>query len=223
MQSVFLLHTVTSPLASMRLGLSFVVGLVACIVQCQGALTKGYIQINGPNMEKALNLSTQFSSFEGYVVASDTAPPLLVQLDLEKAQETESDIEVLNGYWVPDLYRYFGIYATNTLFLEWNPPYHPYIGFINVQQTPDANMIQKENAYTAVYPNPTELPYQASAIWRYDPAQGGKLIPMFLGVDGTRMPAIIKGDWYDGGFRFVATAPASTTQPLDFYFTPIVE
>ena len=44
---------------------------------------------------------------------------------------------------------------------------HIYIGFINVAQTPDAQLQQKENAFTACYPNGMqELPFQASAIVR---------------------------------------------------------
>lgn len=57
--------------------------------------TKGHIQVKAPNWDKPLTVSTLFDSFEAEAHASETEPPLLVQLDLDKAQRVESDIEVL--------------------------------------------------------------------------------------------------------------------------------
>ncbi|KAJ3511449.1 hypothetical protein NMY22_g15644 [Coprinellus aureogranulatus] len=76
--------------------------------------TKGTIEIKKPgSTEKGAIVSTFFDEYDGDIIASDgVAPPALqVQIDLEKAAKEDSDIEVLNGFWAPDLYRYFGLSA----------------------------------------------------------------------------------------------------------------
>lgn len=60
--------------------------------------TKGYVELRGPNWEKGVKLSTLFDTYDGDVIGSDTEPALQVQMDLERAQTTESDIEILVGF-----------------------------------------------------------------------------------------------------------------------------
>ncbi|KAJ3511450.1 hypothetical protein NMY22_g15643 [Coprinellus aureogranulatus] len=187
----------------------------ALALPAYAALTKGTIQIKSPSAEKGVTLSTFFDDYDADIIATENQPALQVQIDLERAQKEDSDIEVLNGFWVPDLYRYLGVSARGRAYLDWNPTFYPIVGFINVQQTPDAYPLQKENAFTACYPNGMqELPFQASAIWRYDPANR-KLTPKILALNGTQLPVIVDGGWYEGNFGFSAVAPSNRTgEPL---------
>ncbi|KAJ3541745.1 hypothetical protein NMY22_g3768 [Coprinellus aureogranulatus] len=167
--------------------------------------TKGTIEIKKPgSTEKGAVVSTFFDDYDGDIIASDgVAPPALqVQIDLEKAEKEDSDIEVLNGFWAPDLYRYFGLSSRES--------YWPSLmSFMNVQQTPSALPQRKENAFTACYPNPmSELPLQASAIWRYNP-ETRILTPKVLALNGTQLPRVLTGGWYEGNCEF-----------LTLYFNP---
>lgn len=92
--------------------------------------------------------------------------------------------------------------------------YGPTMKVMNVAKTEGPALQRKENALTAVHPNPINaLPYQASAIvsprssspelskplhkWKYDPADG-RITPTFIALNGTRLPADIRGGLYDG-------------------------
>ncbi|TEB26276.1 hypothetical protein FA13DRAFT_1795887 [Coprinellus micaceus] len=195
-------------------------GLFALFTPAYAVLTKGYIQIKGANWEKGVNLSTLFDDYDGDVIASDAATPLKVQLDLERAQTTDSNVEILNGFWT-DLYPYLGVSARSDYDVN---PTSPYIGFVNVQETPDAHLQRKENSFTACYPNPMAgLPYQASAIWRYDPSAGGKLTPTVLGLDGSRLPYAIQGGWWEDNFHFSVGASSRPGEQLGFFFVPTTE
>ena len=86
-------------------------------------------------------LSTNFRTYEARIVGTEAAPRLKVQMDLEKAQQTESNIHVLvsidlsphmsssldlqNGFWA-DVYPFVGISGPFPEFgdrdLEWGPP-----------------------------------------------------------------------------------------------------
>ncbi|KAH6910676.1 hypothetical protein BKA70DRAFT_1424332 [Coprinopsis sp. MPI-PUGE-AT-0042] len=188
-----------------------------------GALTKGYIHIKGVTWEKAVPLSTNFDPYDADVYGSDTAPALQVQMDLEKGQTTETDIEVLNGFWA-DLYPYVGVSTQDSYDLTWRPPYGPILKVINVAKTSDANLKQKENALTACYPNSLGgLPYQASAVWKYHPANGGKITPTFIALNGTPLPADIRGGIYEGDVYFQVHGHGQAQDPantLEFFFVP---
>ncbi|KAF6750961.1 hypothetical protein DFP72DRAFT_908930 [Ephemerocybe angulata] len=149
----------------MKITFLAIVALSGFVASCLGKTTKGYIQIKAPTWEKGVNLTTLFDYYDGGILGSEADPTLEVQMDLDKAQSTDSDIEILNGFW-SDMYRYLGVCARDRYSIEyWQPPYYPYFDFIYVQQTPDAQPKQKENSLTACYPNPLqELPFQASAI-----------------------------------------------------------
>jgi hypothetical protein len=51
-------------------------------------------------------MSTKYDDYDGDMYGSDTAPALEVQMDLEKAQTTETDIEVLVSTNCPPLVLY---------------------------------------------------------------------------------------------------------------------
>ncbi|TEB26280.1 hypothetical protein FA13DRAFT_1817072 [Coprinellus micaceus] len=209
----------------MKLVLSTLLGLTGLIAQSYAALTKGTIQIKGPSWDEGVTLSTFFDDYDADILASNALTPLQVQIDLERAQEVDSDIEILNGFWT-DLYRYFGVSARSRNDVAPDSGYAPhiYIGFINVAQTPDAHLQQKENAFTACYPNGMmELPFQASAIWRYDPASGGKLTPKILGLNGEPLPVAIHGGTYEGRVGFSANGNYTQTEVLEFFFIPAKE
>ncbi|KAH6910675.1 hypothetical protein BKA70DRAFT_1146860 [Coprinopsis sp. MPI-PUGE-AT-0042] len=187
------------------------------------ALTKGYIHIKGVTWDKAVPLSTKFDPYDGDLYGSDTSPALEVQMDLEKAQTTETDIEVLNGEWA-DLYPYVGISSYYDYDLGWRPPNTPVVKILNAGKTEGPALQRKENALTAVYPNPMDaLPYQASAIWKYDPANGGKVTPTFIALNGTRLPADIRGGTYEGDVYFQVHGHGQAQDPaktLEFFFVP---
>ncbi|KAH6910674.1 hypothetical protein BKA70DRAFT_90818 [Coprinopsis sp. MPI-PUGE-AT-0042] len=207
----------------MRIAIFIAIGLA---IPSYAALTKGHILVKGLNWAKGVKLSTEFDQYDADIFASDSFPTLQVQMDLEKAQTTETNIEVLNGFWA-DVYPFIGISAPRVGDLNWNPPFSPYVGVINVQQTPDASLKQKENAFTACYPNSLEgLPYQASAIWRYDPSKGGKLTPTFLALNGTRLPTAFLGALDNGSVWFNLNGHSETTNPdvvLELFFIPSAE
>ncbi|TFK24679.1 hypothetical protein FA15DRAFT_694246 [Coprinopsis marcescibilis] len=156
---------------------------------------------------------------------SNDQPVLEVQIDLDRAQTTESDIEILNGFWA-DIYKYLGISVRDSFSASWYPPYSPYGSFLNVQQTPGPELLRKENAFTASYPNSMQgLPWQASAVWRYDPSSR-KLTPTFLAVNGTRLPAEVYGGIYEGNCYFniygTGVPPGGQSETVEFYFLPAV-
>ncbi|KAF6750967.1 hypothetical protein DFP72DRAFT_1048072 [Ephemerocybe angulata] len=197
--------------------LSLFTGLITC---CRAGLTKGYIQVKGESWERGMNLSTLFDLDVGDILASESATPLRVQIDLNQAQKVDSDIEILNGFWI-DMYPFLGINSRGRTFFDWHPPYFPTLSFINVQRTPNAQLQQRENSYTACYPNPMdELPFQASAIWRYDPSSK-KLTPTILGLNGTRLSLAIHGYSYDGYYQFNAVAPSPSREPLVRNSSPV--
>jgi hypothetical protein len=93
-----------------------------------------------PVAQKMITLTTEFDDFDGRMRATENSsePVLQVQMDLEKAQETEVDVEITvianssplksrllmyeqNGFW-PDLYPYLGITNLAWYYKEWQPP-----------------------------------------------------------------------------------------------------
>ncbi|KAH6910685.1 hypothetical protein BKA70DRAFT_1463855 [Coprinopsis sp. MPI-PUGE-AT-0042] len=197
------------------------------LVVSKAALTKGFIEVKASGWEKAVRLSTRFDESDCSILASNSAAPLQVQLDLEKARTTETDIEILNGIWA-DLYRFLGIASLAYYEVAWAPPYSPYARFVNVQQTPGPNLEEKENAFAACYPSPTQgLPHQASAIWKYDPTQGGKLTPTYLASNGTRLPAALHGMSREDNVVFGVYGhgrpPIDGNQILELSFIPVAE
>ncbi|KAH6910667.1 hypothetical protein BKA70DRAFT_90687 [Coprinopsis sp. MPI-PUGE-AT-0042] len=198
--------------------------LCAFALSCSAALTKGTLQMKTLTSQKTLTLTTEFDSFDGriFVPEASSEPKLQVQLDIEKAQTTEVDIEILNGFWT-DLYPYLGI-TNNAYDLNWNPPYAPLAKVMNVQKTQNATMVPKENAFTACNPNGMPgLPPQASAIWKYDPVDR-RILPTFLAPNGTRLPAQLQGNLYEEGLYFNlwghGRPPSGSSEVLELYFTP---
>ncbi|KAH6910659.1 hypothetical protein BKA70DRAFT_1560563 [Coprinopsis sp. MPI-PUGE-AT-0042] len=202
-----------------------VLALAAATLPCYGAMTKGHIQVRGQAWPKGLNLSTEFATWEADLYASQTATPLEVQIDLEKAQTTETDIHILNGFFLE--YPFLGISGRDDKSLAWKPPSTPYVFFMSVQQTPNAKLQKRENSYTAANPTPMldGLPYQASAIWRYEPSKGGRLSPTLLALNGTRLPVATHG-WTSGTYVALgldgsgAKVPPQGKSSVEFYFVP---
>ncbi|KAJ3541746.1 hypothetical protein NMY22_g3769 [Coprinellus aureogranulatus] len=195
------------------------------ISEYRSTRTKGTVQIKAPSAEKGVTLSTFFDDYDADIIATENQPALQVQIDLERAQKEDSDIEILNGFWVPTCTgTSVSVREAERILTGTQRKFYPIVGFINVQQTPDAYPLQKENAFTACYPNGMqELPFQASAIWRYDPANR-KLTPKILALNGTQLPVIVDGGWYEGNFGFSAVAPSNRTgEPLEFFFVPETE
>ncbi|KAH6910645.1 hypothetical protein BKA70DRAFT_1560548 [Coprinopsis sp. MPI-PUGE-AT-0042] len=200
---------------------------LAPILPGYAVLTKGSIQVKGLNWEKAVPLSTDFFTYDARIIATESSPLLQVQMDLEKARQRETNIEILNGFWA-DVYPFLGIAGQADRDLTWSPPRNPIAMVINVPETPDAHLQPGVNAFTAVFPSPlTALPLQASAIWRYDPQSGGKLTATFLAPNGTLLPA----QMYYGGTRtkmqfslFGHGLPMDpgyySAEPVDFFFVP---
>ncbi|KAH6910605.1 hypothetical protein BKA70DRAFT_88437 [Coprinopsis sp. MPI-PUGE-AT-0042] len=196
---------------------------------CYAALTKGTLYMKDVATQKTVTFTTEFSRDDGRLAPSEISsqPALLVQFDIEKAQTTEVDIEILNGFWI-DLYPYLGITGDVEYDLGWSPPWTPAAKLLNVQKTPSATLVPKENAFTACNPNGMSgLPPQASAIWKYDPANGGRLLPTFLAVNGTRLPARFQGNFYQGTLLVSLAGhdgpPKSHGGPLqvfELYFKP---
>ncbi|KAF6743903.1 hypothetical protein DFP72DRAFT_107011 [Ephemerocybe angulata] len=202
----------------MKLTAVLLFGLAGLAIPCHG-ITRGYIQVKGAKWDKVYNLSTSFDPYDGEVEASLTDPALLVQIDLKKAQTSESDIEVLNGFWIE--YPYLGVTVRDTFSMNWHPPYSPRFDFVYVQQTPSATLQRKENSLTACYPNSLEaLPYQASAVWKFDPSNG-RLAPTFIAQNGTRLPLVIYGGEYEGKVGFSALPPPiANSEEIELYFIP---
>jgi hypothetical protein len=93
-----------------------------------------------PVAQKTITLTTEFDNYDGrmHVTENTSEPALQVQMDLEKAEETEVDVEITviekdvtlksrllthaqNGFWT-DLYPYLGITNLPGYDMEWHPP-----------------------------------------------------------------------------------------------------
>lgn len=209
----------------MRFTSSTIFALAAAAIPCYGALTRGYIQVRGQAWPQGLTLSTEFATWDADIYASRTATPLEVEIDLQKAQIAETDIRVVNSFFLE--YPFLGISGRNDKSLAWSPPSTPYVFFMNVQQTSDARPQKRENAFTMVTPNPMVdgLPYQASAIWKYEPSKGGRLLPTLLALNGTRLPAVVHG-WASEAFVVLGLDGSGSKVPpkgksvVEFFFVP---
>ena len=97
--------------------------------------------MKAPVTNKTFTLTTEFDSWDGRIMVSETTnePALQVQMDLERGQTTEVDIEILvssavsrrpvhlsialqNGFWI-DLYPFLGITSGPGFDSTWYPPY----------------------------------------------------------------------------------------------------
>lgn len=70
--------------------------------------TKGTLQMKLLTSQKMVTLTTEFDDYDGRILASEktSEPVLQVQMDIEKAQETEVDVEITV---IAYLFQYLGI------------------------------------------------------------------------------------------------------------------
>ncbi|KAG2018835.1 hypothetical protein CC2G_008222 [Coprinopsis cinerea AmutBmut pab1-1] len=209
-----------------------VLGLIGGILPCHGLLTKGHIRFRVPYWSDTPKyyLSTFLDRDTGCdIVASSQRTRMVFQMDLEEAQTRSTSIEILNGFW-SDVYPYFGVSARDrgTAGDVWSPPTSPHFEFYSVQQTADANLQQKETSFTAcIKHHMEELPFQASAIWRYDPSNKGRLTPHLLALNGTKIPIMIRqGVYGNDAIHFRAFSPSDEGDldyAMELYFEPLEE